>query len=195
MELKNKLKTLREICIKDNIPLVRKNTEEFIINFINSNNIQSILEIGTAYGYSCLSFYLNCKLEYIESLEKNPNNYQFAKKYIDELNLQNIKIINTDAFEYHPSQNFDLIFIDGPKGRQIELFEKYVQFLKPGGKIIIDNLYLNKIRNIDKEARTKSQDKLLEKLDSFVEYLKHLSNYKFELIDIDDGVGVVYKYE
>lgn len=195
MNLKNKLNELKEMCISNNVPIIRDNTEKFIINYINDNNISTVLEIGTAYGYSAFSICMNCNIKYFESIEKNINSYNIAKKFIDPLNIKHLNLIYFDAFKYTPIKKFDLIFIDGPKANQIELFEKYINFLKPNGKIIIDNLYLQKIRNIEDSKKTNSQKNLIKKLDNFVDYLKNIKNYKFELIDIDDGVGVISKYE
>ena len=40
-------------CLEDNIPIVRKQTSELILSLIDKNKSNSLLEIGTAYGYSC----------------------------------------------------------------------------------------------------------------------------------------------
>lgn len=195
MEVKNKLIELKNICLNNNIPIVRDKTLELIINYIYKNNIYSILEIGTAYGYSCLAFSLINQINYVETIEKNVENYKIATNFLNPLNIQKLKLLNLDAFEYQTEKKFDLIFIDGPKSNQIELFRKYCRFLSKNGTIFIDNLYLNKIRNIPNENKTKSQKNIIKKVDEFVEYLKTQNEWNFELIDIDDGVGIVRRYE
>lgn len=195
MELKNKLSKIKKDCILDNIPIIRDKTLQFILNFVSSHNIKTILEIGTAYGYSSFAFKIFSNIEKIISLEKNKFNYEKANYYLEYMNISDVKFINIDAFEYFPNEKFDLIFMDGPKGNQIKLFEKYVSFLNPNGYIIIDNLYLNKIRLIDDNLKTKNQKSIIFKLDNFINYLKNIENYNFSIIEIDDGIGVVSKNE
>ena len=195
MELKNKLDKLKSKCIIDKIPIIRDNTLKFIINFIKENNIGSILEIGTAYGYSAFNFKILSNIKYIVSLEKNLEKFNIAKKYLKSLNISNIDLININAFDYDTNLKFDLVFMDGPKSNQIELFQKFSNYLNPKGIIIIDNLYLNKIRLIDDNLKTKNQKSLINKLDKFIIYLQNLKNYSFELINIDDGIGIVKRYD
>lgn len=195
MDLKSKLLELKKICINNNIPIIRENTLDLILDYIKKNDVYSILEIGTAYGYSSLAFSLSEKVNFIETIEKNFNNYKIAIDFISPLKIEKLNLLNIDAFEYKTQKKFDLIFIDGPKSNQIELFNKYSEFLSNNGVIFIDNLYLNKIRTIPEERKTSSQKKIIKKVDEFVNFLKSQKDWKFELIDIDDGVGIVKKYE
>lgn len=195
MDLNSKLLELKNICINNNIPIIRDNTLDLILDWIKNNDIYSILEIGTAYGYSSLAFSMNEKINFIETIEKNFNNYKIAIDFISPLKIEKLNLLNIDAFEYETNKKFDLIFIDGPKSNQIKLFNKYLHFLSDNGVIFIDNLYLNKIRNIPEESKTNSQKNIIKKVDEFVNYLKSQKSWKFELIDIDDGVGIVKKYE
>ena len=45
-----------------------------------------------------------------------------------------------DAAEVKLDDEFDLIFIDAAKGQYIKYFEKFCNYLNPGGVIITDNL-------------------------------------------------------
>jgi len=55
--------------------------------------------------------------------------------------------------------------------------------------IFIDNLYLKKFDN--KEVLTKDQTKLLEKVKNFHSWLVNNKNFKFEEVNIDDGLGII----
>lgn len=154
---------LKDICIQNNIPIVRDKTLDLIKRIIIKNNYSSILEIGSAYGYSAACFSeIDC-INKIVSIEKNINDYKIAKKYENE----KINFINADAFEYQPNQTFDFIFIDGPKSHQEELFDKYEKFLNKNGTIFIDNIYLKKFQN--KSFLTKNQKSLINKVNNFRE--------------------------
>lgn len=178
---------LKEICIKDNIPIVRDKTLELIKEIIIKNNYSSVFEIGSAYGYSavCLSK-IDC-VSTIVSIEKNISNYKIAKQY------QNSKInfINGNAFDYEPEQKFDFIFIDGPKSHQEKLFDKYQKFLNSNGTIFIDNIYLKKFNN--RECLTRNQKNLLNKVNKFREWLTNLKDFSVTIKDLEDGVAIVTK--
>lgn len=184
--------TLLQKCINDNIPIIRKQTATFILSIIDSNKYKSILEIGTAYGYSCSIWLKNENIQKVVSIEKLEKNYVIAKSYLNDSRLQ---LLNEDAFKFDTIDKFDLIFIDGPKSNQEKLIEKYLNYLNLNGVIIIDNLYLNKFSKLDKSLLTKNQLKLINKVNNFRNWLmSNPFNCQFDLYDIDDGVGVLRRY-
>ena len=124
-------------------------------------------------------------------MEKNKFNFTFAFNWIKKFSFKKINPILIDAFDYKPNKIYDLIFIDGCKSNQEILFNKYKKYLSINGYIIIDNLFLKKIRNLPFYKRTKNQQKLIDKLDKFINFLENQIEFDFKLIDIDDGVGVL----
>lgn len=187
-------KNLFELCQINKIPIIREKTAQLIFNFIINKKYQSILEIGTAYGFSTLIWNQIDSIKLIVSVEKKIENYIVASKFLT--NKKKITLINDDAFNYSPNKNFDLIFIDGPKSRQDKLVEKYINYLNDNGIIVIDNLFLKKYANVQFEKLTKNQKKLLIKVNNFRNWLQNNKiNFNFTLYDIDDGVGIISKYD
>ena len=187
-------KNLFELCQINKIPIIREKTAQLIFDFIINKKYQSILEIGTAYGFSTLIWNQIDSIKLIVSVEKNFENYIIASKFLT--NKKKITLINDDAFNYLPNKNFDLIFIDGPKSHQDKLVEKYINYLNDNGIIVIDNLFLKKYANVQFEKLTKNQKKLLIKVNNFRNWLQNNKiNFNFTLYDIDDGVGIISKYD
>lgn len=187
-------KNLFELCQINKIPIIREKTAQLIFDFIINKKYQSILEIGTAYGFSTLIWNQIDSIKLIVSVEKNFENYIVASKFLT--NKKKITLINDDAFNYLPNKNFDLIFIDGPKSHQDKLVEKYINYLNDNGIIVIDNLFLKKYANVQFEKLTKNQKKLLIKVNNFRNWLQNNKiNFNFTLYDIDDGVGIISKYD
>ena len=182
---------LKRICLKHKIPIIRDSTAKLINKLITKNHFHSMLEIGTAYGYSSCYFSTNKFIKQIDTLEKNKFNFTFAFNWIKKFSFKKINPILIDAFDYKPNKIYDLIFIDGCKSNQEILFNKYKKYLSINGYIIIDNLFLKKIRNLPFYKRTKNQQKLIDKLDKFINFLENQIEFDFKLIDIDDGVGVL----
>ena len=145
-------KNLFELCQINKIPIIREKTAQLIFDFIINKKYQSILEIGTAYGFSTLIWNQIDSIKLIVSVEKNFKNYTVASKFLT--NKKKITLINDDAFNYLPNKNFDLIFIDGPKSHQDKLVEKYINYLNDNGIIVIDNLFLKNHYNLDLENIT-----------------------------------------
>ena len=180
---------LKSICKNDNIPIVRDDTILLINKIINQLKIKRILEIGTAYGYSSYAMSLNKSVRKIVTIEKNNANFLKAKCYLKD--IKKIKIINGDIFEYKLFNNYDLIFIDGPKSNQDILFNRLKSHLKRNGIIIIDNIFLKKFNS--KKNLTKNQLKLIEKVKNFNKFLRNLKDWFVLIKDIDDGVAIISK--
>ena len=167
---------LKAICINDSIPILRDKTLEYIINIIKENKIKSILEIGTAYGYSSFAFnQIDCVNE-ILSIEKNKDNYLKAKNFL--AGNKKINLVNDDCFDFVPNKKYDLIFIDGPKSHQDQLFLKYSSYLEDNGFIIIDNIFLKKYSSIDFNSLTKNQQHLVKKVKEFQKWLEKNNEWK-----------------
>lgn len=152
---------------------IDKESANFIINIIRSNNIKNILEIGTGKAYSTILFAKNC--ESITSIEKYENQYLEAKRNVEESELSNIKIIFGDALEVLDliNEKFNLIFIDGEKKEYLNYFKKAWDKINDGGFIILDN--------------TLSHRKYLDK---FFNYIKP---FKYKEINIGKGLVIVNK--
>ncbi|WP_031489374.1 O-methyltransferase [Ureaplasma canigenitalium] len=179
-----------KLCIEKNIPILRWQTFQYIVEKINNNQYQSYLEIGTAFGYSSIGIYTFCSsINKINTIEKNNVHYLTAKSYIDQINDPSFVIVNEDAFEYTPSSTFDVILIDGPKQKQQQLITKYLPYLNQNGIMFIDNLYLKKFRN--QEHKTPYMEKVLNDLNQLLIWLKNNDQFDFTLIDIDDGLGLI----
>jgi predicted O-methyltransferase YrrM len=183
----NTLELIHEKSIQNNIPVVRPKTIDMINNIIVDNNFSTILEIGTAYGYSAQYMSLNDCVQKIVTVEKNESNYNVAKSSL--LKNQKIKCINANAFDVELNEKFDFIFIDGPKSHQEELVKKFVKLLNKNGIMVIDNIYLKKFTR--RTTLTKDQRKLLEKVKQFETWLRNNVEYNVEIKDVDDGVAIL----
>lgn len=184
---KNLLESIYLKSKNDNIPYVRDKTIEFIIKIINDNNYKNILEIGTAYGYSAASICSNTNA-CITSIEKSEERYKIAYDFLK--NIPSIELLNLDCHDFNTKKLYDLIFIDGPKAKQISIFEQFSKFLAPNGTIIIDNIFMKKFENKD---LTKNQSRILLSVKELHDYLISQSIFNCQIIDIDDGIAILTK--
>ena len=180
---------LKNKARKNNIPIIQDGGIAFIKKYIIENNIKTILEIGSAVGYSAISFALLDKDIKVHTLERDVERYNEAIKNINEFNLNNqITIKNVDALEYELDDTFDLIFIDAAKSQYIKFFEKYKHNLTPTGVIITDNLSFHGMVDDLSLTHNRNTKQLVGKIRNYIEFLKN--NEEFDTVFYKDGDGI-----
>lgn len=183
------LQQLKIICQDEKIPILRDKSLSYILSLIASKKYNSILEVGTAYGYSAFALSEEPNIKTITTLEINKENHLKAKSFLKD--IKKIETVNIDANLFISNIKFDLIFIDGAKSNQESLFAKLSNNLKENGTIIIDNIYLKKVTSI--ENPNKNHLKLIEKVARFKTWLLNLIGWDVKIIDIDDGIAICQK--
>ena len=132
---------IKDYAKENNVPIMQDEGIDFICNYIKENNIKSVLEIGSAIGYSAIRFASINKDIKVTTIEKDNIRYKLAVSNINDIGLNDqIIIYNDDALSIDISDKYDLIFIDAAKSQYIKFFEKYKNNLNNSGVIVSDNL-------------------------------------------------------
>ena len=191
-----RLKELEEYAEKNNIPIMQKDGIEFLLKYIEDNNIQTILEIGSAIGYSAIRMALINKNIKITTIERDKERYDLAVKNITDFNLNNqIEIILSDAFDVELTEKYDLIFIDAAKSQYIKFFEKFKNNLSNGGVIVSDNLDFHGLTKVDENTLSRNVRGLVRKLNKYVEFLENNQEFNTTFYNLGDGVSVSERKE
>ena len=105
------IKELKEYAAVNNVPIMQDDGISFLTTFIKKNGITSILEIGSAIGYSAIVMAsINDNIT-ITTIERNQERYMEALKNIKRFNLEDrIEIIFKDALDVSINGKYDLIF-------------------------------------------------------------------------------------
>lgn len=185
------IRVIEEYAKENNIPIMMSDGIEFLTNYIKQNNIKTILEIGSAIGYSAIKMALVEKNIKITTIERDEERYNEAVKNINNFNLNNqIEIIKTDALEYQTNKKYDLIFIDASKAQYIKFFEKYKENLNQDGTIISDNLEFHGLVKNYEKITNRNTKQLVKKIEKYIEFLKENKEFETEFITIGDGIGI-----
>lgn len=188
------MESLELYAKENNIPIMQKDGIEFLIDYVKKHNIKTILEIGTAIGYSSIRLGLLDKNIKIVTIERDINRYNEAIKNIKKFNLEDqIEVILNDAFLVELNTKFDLIFIDAAKAQYIKFFEKFKQNLNDNGVIVSDNLNFHGLVNSDLNKLSRNVRGLVTKLNKYVLFLKENEEFKTDFYDIGDGISISYK--
>lgn len=176
------------------VPIMEKDGINFLTNYIKENNIKSILEIGSAIGYSAIKMCLMSDDIKVTTIERDELRYNEAVKNINKANMcDRITIIYDDALNVELTDKVDLIFIDAAKAQYIKFFEKFKANLNDNGTIITDNLNFHGLtRDVD-NIQSKNLKALVKKINNYVDFLKNNQEFHTEFIDIGDGIGISKK--
>ena len=185
------IEKIEEYARLNNIPIMQKDAMEFLCNFINSNNINTILEIGSAIGYSSIKMALVNKDIKITTIEKDIDRYNIAINNVELFNLTNqITLLNEDALTTNLDDKFDLIFIDASKSHNIDFFNKYKNNLNEKGYIITDNLSFHNLVENPSLIKTKNQRNLVNKIKKYIDFLDKNEEFDTKYIPLGDKISI-----
>lgn len=185
------INTLEIYAKENNVPIIQKEGLNFLIEYIKNNNVKTILEIGTAIGYSSINMALISNDIKITTIERNKNMYEKAIKNIKDFNLENrINVIFGDALETNIQGKYDLIFIDAAKAQYIKFFEKYKHNLHKEGTIITDNLNFHGLAVHPDEIHSKNLKALVRKINNYKEFLIENKEFHTTFYETGDGIAV-----
>ena len=187
-------KKLKESAIENKIPIMQDEGIDFLTTFIIKNEIETVLEIGTAVGYSAIMMCLYCPSIKVVTIERDSERYMEALNNIKDFGLEDrITPIFNDALEVKLDKKFDLIFLDGAKGQNINFFEHFEDNLEKDGYFVTDNMnfhgYVNKDEN---EIQSKNLRQLVRKIKEYREFLKTNDKYDTTFNNIGDGLAITH---
>lgn len=193
--MKEEIERIKKYADENNVPIMLEDGIDFLTAYIKKNNIKSVLEIGTAIGYSSIMMALVDKDIKITTIERDEKRYKEALKNIEKFNLENqITPILKDAFEVELKEEFDLIFIDAAKAQSIKFFEKFEVNLKQNGTVITDNLnFHGMVQKDEKEIASRNVRGIVRKTKAYIEFLKENKDYETTFYDIGDGISISIK--
>ena len=179
----------------NNIPIIELDSIKFIMKYIRLNNVQKVLEIGTAIGYSAILMANASETVEITTIEKDEKRYREAVKNVNACGLdKRIEIVYNDAMDVNLSgRTYDLIFIDAAKGGYMKYFEKFCHYLSPGGVIITDNLNFHGLVKNKNAIKSKNLRGIVDKIEKYIDFLNNNEDYITKFYEIGDGLSVSFK--
>lgn len=187
---------LEKFAKQNNVPIVRPTTLEYLLDCVRKNAPSTILEIGTAIGYSGAKMLSVCDAKLV-TIEKNLDMYMLAKQNFEKQNLTHrVECILGDAAEKLDSieksgRKFDFVFLDGPKGQYVKYLPNIVSLLNVGGIIFADNVLfrgmVNSVGPVPHKNRT-----IVQNLRAYLRCVQE-SQFESQIFDIEDGFCITKK--
>ncbi len=187
---------IKKEALENKVPIMEDDGLNYVLKFLKEKDIKSLLEIGTAVGYSSICFASSKSDLKIVTLEKDEVRYKKALENIHKVNLEDrITAILTDAREYTIDQQFDCLFLDGPKAHNQQLLENYSRNLKKGGYIVVDDVYFHGFVDHPETLNTPRLKPLVKKLTKFRNDMLNSSEYESQYLEIGDGLLICRRRE
>lgn len=189
------LKSIKEKALENHVPIIMDDTLEYIYDLYKNQKISSILEIGTAVGYSAICFTELLDGEgIIDTIERDEERIVEAKENIIKAEVEEkINIISGDAVEILPMihKKYDMVFIDAAKGKYPFFLKEAMRLLKEDGMILADNiLYKGYVMSNYNKHKQRTAVRNLR------EYIKEVTenpNLETEILEVGDGLAVTKK--
>lgn len=190
MNINELIRVMESFASEENVPIMQESSLLFILDYIKKNNIKSVLEIGTAIGYSTIR--MSSVGPTVTSIERDEVRYKLAVKNVNLSGLKDkIELIFKDAFDTDITSKFDMILIDAAKGKNKEFVEYFKRNLKSNGTIIIDNIDFHGLVGKSSEIKSRNLRSLVRKIENFLNYLEEQKEFKVEKINVGDGLIIL----
>ncbi len=189
---------MKEYATEHNVPIIQDAGLELMLQLLRIKQPQTILELGSAIGYSSLMMARHLPQTQIVTIERDDRRHQEAANYHERSTIQDrVHLIKADALEILneslPYEKYDVIFIDAAKAQYQKFFEKYEPLLAEGGMIISDNLLFHGFVLKQDEIESRNLRQLVRKIDRYNHWLADNDEYDTLLLPIGDGVAISLK--
>lgn len=177
-------------------PIIRPQSQDLLVKLLNENKPKQILEIGTFIGYSCALMLETCPDAFVTTIEKDKTNFEYAVKNLENLGFSGrYKAKNCDAMDFLMQKNdcqYDLIFLDGPKGQYFKYLPYLKRMLRKNGVLIVDDVMFYGLVQSDGKIAHKHRS-IVNNLRKFLEMLKNDNDFDTQIFEFEDGVSVSRK--
>ncbi len=179
------------------IPVLLEDTATLLQDVLKKYQPKSILEIGTAIGYSGSLILTTCPDAHLTTLELDETSYKIAENHFHEFGLQdrvtqhlgNALDIIMDLSE---SKQYDFIFLDGPKGQYVKYLPYLKKMLKNGGVLFADNVLFKHMVDGPEFVPHKKRT-IVVNLRKYLASITEDEELDSVIYDIGDGVAISIK--
>lgn len=188
-------KEIEEYADVNNIPIINKISSQLLIETVKNKAPKSILEIGTAVGYSALlmASYMPQDGKII-TIEQDASRIDTAYNFITRAGrIEQIQLLDGDASDIllQLEDTFDMVFIDAAKGQYLDYLEKIMDKLVVGAVIVADNVLFRGMV-MSEEPPLKRYRTIVKRLREYLDFVSHDSRFSTTIHSEGDGIAISY---
>ena len=191
------LDELERIAKKDDVPIVRKDSQALLKFLMTQANPVNILEVGCATGFSALLM-----AEYsrddakITTIEKYEKRIPIARdNFIKYDSKHKITLLEGDATDILKTltPGYDFIFMDAAKGQYINFLPECLRILNKGGLLVSDNVLQDGDVIESRFAVTRRDRTIHARMREYLYELKHNDMLNTVILTVGDGMTLSVK--
>ena len=191
------LHMIEKEAIRDDVPIIRKESGELLRILLQIKKPEKILEVGAAIGFSSVFMGENTDNNtHITTIENYPPRIERAKANIALAGMEDkITLIPGDAAEVlkELSESWDFIFMDAAKGQYIHFLPDVLRLLAPDGLLFSDNVLQDGDVLESRFAVTRRNRTIHSRMREYLTMLTHTPELTTSVIPIGDGVSLTMK--
>ena len=195
-ELPDWLRSIEEKAIKDEVPIIRKETAGLLRFLIRTAGPRRILEVGTATGFSALlMWHFSGGKVRIDTIEKYDKRIEEARVNLSANAGDSIRLYEGDAADILPtlSEQYDMIFMDAAKGQYLSFLPGVLRLLKCGGILLTDNVLQEGDVMESRYAVCRRDRTIHSRMRDYIYELMHSDELESVILSGADGMIVSYK--
>lgn len=201
MDEKGIIGVIEQEALADEVPIIRKETKEWLKTMLLIKKPKRILEVGTAVGFSAI--YMTRYIEkeaHITTIEKWEPRIQQAKINFERAGVsEQITLLEGDAADIlrmlasDEGNHFDFIFMDAAKGQYIHFLPDVICLLEKDGMLISDNV-LQDGEVLDSRYVVERRNRTIHsRMREYLYTLKNHEQLETSVIPLGDGVALSVK--
>ncbi|MGN0241143.1 MAG: O-methyltransferase, partial [Candidatus Weimeria sp.] len=186
------ISSIREKAVKDRIPIIRDDTQRFIVFLMRAFAPERILEIGTAVGFSALLMaHYDGSLEKLVTIEDYEPRIKEAEANFSHSDAP-ITLLTGDASEVLKKieGEFDFVFIDAAKGQYPDYLRLVRPLLSSHAMIVADNILQDGRILEPKEALERRDRTIHKRIRQYLSEIMTDSSLVSTVLPIGDGLAV-----
>ena len=191
------LDELERQAIKDEVPIIRKDTQALLKFLMAQSKPVNILEVGCAVGFSALRMaHYSLPETKITTIEKYEKRIPVAKENFIKYDTDNkITLLEGDATEILKtlSPGYDFIFMDAAKGQYINFLPDCLRILNSGGLLVSDNVLQDGDVIESRFAVTRRDRTIHARMREYLYELKHNEALNTVILTVGDGMTLSVK--
>ena len=188
---------LEEEALKDNVPIIRRDTQSLIRFLLTLTHPKKILEVGCAVGFSALLMATysdeDARITTIEKFEKR---IPIAKSNFDKYDSRGkITLLEGDAADILKELDgyYDFIFMDAAKGQYLNFLPDCKRLLRAGGLLLSDNVLQDGDVMESRFAVTRRNRTIHERMREYLFAIKHDPELESVVLNVGDGMAISVK--
>lgn len=188
----DRLARLRGEAEEARVPIILRDTETFLLNLIRMKQPASILEIGTAVGYSAACMASVCPESVITSIEADETMAKVARDNICGLGLsERIQVLLGPGQEILDQLcgPYDFVFIDAAKSHYRTFWDKALPLCGLGAVIVCDNVLMKAMTVSDEYDPKRKFKTSIRNMREFLTYITNAEYADTSILSVGDGVS------